>query len=107
MTYTKSMAEHRFQEERQYLSEQLTRLERKIAKYSRQKYANAWIPPNEAQAWLRDPRERLVARRERFWRQYDRVATYDRYDRYDFAADMLWWDVMTDGRLDGNFIPEV
>jgi len=107
MTYTKSMAEHRLQEERRYLSEQLTRLDRKITKYSRPKYANAWIPPNEAQVWLRDPRERLVAQRERFWRQYDRVATYDRYDRYDFAADMLWWDVMTDGRLDGDFIPEV
>lgn len=23
------------------------------------------------------------------------------------AHDMLWWDLMTDGRIDGNFIPEV
>lgn len=107
IAYTKAMVEHRLEEERRYLSEQLTRLNQKIAKYSRQKYQNAWLSPNKAQAWLRDPRERLAAQRERFWRQYDRVATYDRYDRYDFAADLLWWDVITDGRLDGDFIPEV
>ncbi len=107
MGYTKAMTNHQVETEQRYLSGQLAKLERKIVKYSRPKYANAWIPPNEAQAWLRDPRERLAAQRARFWRQYDRVATYDRYDRYDFASDMLWWDVMTDGRLDGNFIPEV
>jgi hypothetical protein len=49
--------------------------------------------------------------------RYDRV--YDRYSRtseriyvfdnyyYDPVGDFLWWDMMTDGRIDGNFIPEV
>ena len=32
---------------------------------------------------------------------------YDRYDPYSTARDLLWWDVMTDGQLDGNFIDEV
>lgn len=107
MEYTQAMVDHRLEEERCHLTAHLTKLEQKIAKYSRPKYANAWLNPREAQAWLRNPRERLEAQRARFWRQYDRVATYDRYDRYDFAADLLWWDVMTDGQIDGDFIPEV
>ncbi|MCS7080899.1 MAG: hypothetical protein NZ585_12740 [Chloracidobacterium sp.] len=107
LVYTKAMAERRIEEERRYLAEELAKLDRKIAKFSRPKYAGTYLDPYQAQAWLRDPRERLVARRERFWRDYDRIAYYDRYDRYDFTADLLWWDVMTDGRLDGDFIPEV
>ncbi|OYT69812.1 MAG: hypothetical protein CFK52_12930 [Chloracidobacterium sp. CP2_5A] len=107
LEYVKAMAGRRLDEERRYLTDELAKLERKIVKLSRPKHAGTHVSPDQAQAWLRDPRERLAARRARFWRDYDRVAYYDRYDRYDFAADLLWWDVMTDGRLDGDFIPEV
>lgn len=50
--------------------------------------------------------------------KYDKM--YDRYDRYgqtiygfndygrsSLLTDFLWWDLISDGRLDGNFIPEV
>lgn len=107
LEYARAMTDRRVAEERRYLTDELAKLERKVAKFSRPKYAGTYLNPYQAQAWLRDPRERLAARRARFWRDYDRVAYYDRYDRYDFAADLLWWDVMTDGRLDGDFIPEV
>jgi hypothetical protein len=40
-------------------------------------------------------------------RSYETVYVFDRYDRGRFVDDFLWWDLMTDGRLDGNFIPEV
>lgn len=107
LTYAQAMAQRRIEEERQDLTEALGKLERKIAKLSRPKYAGTYLDPRQAQAWLRDPRERLAARRARFWRGYDRVAYYEQYDRYDFASGALWWDIMTDGRLDGGFIPEV
>ncbi len=45
------------------------------------------------------------------WQRYDttrsQIIVYERYDTYDPVADVIWWDIMTDGRLDGNFIPEV
>lgn len=43
--------------------------------------------------------------------RYERVAevvyVYDRYDTISPWEQFLWWDVITDGRIDGNFIPEV
>ena len=58
---------------------------------------------------------------KRFNRDEDRYdQMYNRYDNYgntvygfndyyrsSFISDFLWWDLMSDGRLDGNFIPEV
>ena len=35
------------------------------------------------------------------------IVEFHHYERWNPAADVLWWDVMSDGRLDGNFIPEV
>lgn len=35
------------------------------------------------------------------------VYVYDRYDYVSPWEEFLWWDVITDGRIDGNFIPEV
>jgi len=50
----------------------------------------------------------------RYHRLHDRYANmsstvyvFDDYDRGNALGDFLWWDVMTDGRFDGNFIPEV
>jgi hypothetical protein len=58
---------------------------------------------------------------KRFSRDEDRYdQMYNRYDRYgntvyvfndyyrsSFISDFLWWDLISGGRLDGNFIPEV
>lgn len=57
---------------------------------------------------------------KRFGRDARYDALYDRYQRtgqtiyvfhdYDRAGDLndfLWWDLMTNGRLDGSYIPEV
>jgi hypothetical protein len=51
------------------------------------------------------------ARYGRIHRRYARagetVYVFNDYDRGATFSDFLWWDVITDGRLDGNFIPEV
>lgn len=43
----------------------------------------------------------------RYRRASDTVYVFHDYNRASGLEDFLWWDVMTDGRLDGNFIPEV
>ncbi len=51
---------------------------------------------------------------ERYSRAYNRynrmgetIYVFNDYYRPSLFQEFLWWDVMTDGRLDGNFIPEV
>ncbi|MGQ9896712.1 MAG: hypothetical protein ACUVR8_03995 [Acidobacteriota bacterium] len=117
LMYTEALVDRRLAEEQQVLTKQLNKLEQKITKFSRPKYQGAWLQPDEFRSvldtplldtpLLDTPLRRLAAQRAQFWLRYDRVANYRDYDRYDFAADMLWWDVMTDGRVDGSFIPEV
>jgi hypothetical protein len=51
------------------------------------------------------------ARYDKLYTRYERtsntVYVFNDYNRTSALEDFLWWDVMTDGRLDGNFIPEV
>lgn len=37
----------------------------------------------------------------------DTIYLFNDYNRPSFVEEFLWWDIMTDGRLDGNFIPDV
>lgn len=46
-------------------------------------------------------------RRERIQDTRTHIVEYHHYDRWSPGSDLLWWDLMTDGRIDGNFIDEV
>jgi hypothetical protein len=105
--YLQELAARQFGTEAEVIDRSSAKLRRKIAKYGRAKNFSARIAADEAASWLADPTPKLESRRDRFRRDYDTVATFDRYDAYDFARDLLWWDLMTDGRVDGGFIPEV
>ena len=107
MEYLDELARRYLHTEREQLVAAIDKLGAKIEKYSRPKHAHALIPAADANSWLRGPTEKLAARRGRFRESYRRVYEFDRYDFYDYARDMLWWDLMTDGRIDGDFIPEV
>ncbi|HEU4754631.1 MAG TPA: hypothetical protein VFU47_16095 [Armatimonadota bacterium] len=50
---------------------------------------------------------RYAKRYERYDRMGQTVYVFHDYDRGLGLGDLLWWDLMTDGRFDGNFIPEV
>lgn len=58
-----------------------------------------------------DKRFGRASRYQRTGDRYERVTevvyVYDRYDYVSPWETFLWWDVITDGRIDGNFIPEV
>lgn len=89
------------------LRKDLEKLARDRVKYSRPKNAHVSIPD---ESFRRRFRERNPER-QKFWKRYDRnYQTVSRFDGYAMASpvqDFLWWDLMTDGQLDGNFVPEV
>lgn len=85
----------------------LQKLDRDITKYSRPKNAYAQIPGEAFERRFQSRQDRYTRGWDRFKRSYDAVYSYDRFDAVNLAQSFLWWDVMTDGRLDGDFIPEV
>jgi hypothetical protein len=105
--YLDELARRYLHAEREQLVAASAKLKAKVEKYGRPKHAHTLIPVEQANSWLKDPTEKLAARRGRFNESSQRVQEFDRYDFYDYARDMLWWDLMTDGRVDGDFIPEV
>ncbi|MBX3233387.1 MAG: hypothetical protein KIT84_33875 [Labilithrix sp.] len=89
------------------LQRSLAKAERDIVKWSRPKNAHRQIPAHEFERRFRDRRAAYNKRWQRYERTYGAVYAYDGYRSVDLATNVLWWDVMTDGRLDGSFIPEV
>jgi hypothetical protein len=85
-----------------------SKFERDVQKLSRPKNARRSWSPHELQR--RSLGERAVKwrkRRERWGTTRQQIVGFHHYDRWDPVADVLWWDLMTDGRLDGDFLPEV
>jgi hypothetical protein len=78
-----------------------------IHKFSRPKNAYLPIPHDKFEQRFKPFQPRFHKRWERYQRTSDTIYVFDRYDRGSWASDFLWWDVMTDGRIDGDFIPEV
>ncbi len=65
------------------------------------------MPMERFQKISEDRRPRYEKRWQRFGKVYNTVYVYDRWDRARWYDDLLWWDVMTRGRYDGSYIPEV
>ncbi len=107
LAYLKEMVAHQEQQEKAVLEEYAYKLNRKVIKYQRPKYNYYSVPDRDAQILYADPRDRLFQRRNKFWKSYDVVYGFDDYNYYDYQKDMLWWDLMTDGEIDGNYINEV
>lgn len=73
-------------------------------------------PKNRSRMWSDDDFNRRFGtdrtskwqkRRERINENRTHIVEYHHYDRWTPGSDILWWDLMSDGRLDGNFIDEV
>ena len=65
------------------------------------------MPLDKYQKLAEDRRPRYEKRWQRFGKIYTTVHTYDRWDRGRWYGDLLWWDLMTRGRYDGSYLPEV
>ena len=65
------------------------------------------MPLDKYQKLAEDRRPRYEKRWQRFGKVYTSVHSYDRWDRGRYYNDLLWWDLMTRGRYDGSYLPEV
>jgi energy-converting hydrogenase A subunit M len=84
------------------------KLVREVAKLSRAKNRFRDYPTDELDRRFPSKRlDRIRTMRERAHHTRLHIYNYDRYDRYSPVENFLWWDVMSDGQLDGNFIHEV
>jgi hypothetical protein len=90
---------------RQKLGEEMARLQRDIAKFSRAKKWNAVFPVDKFQRRFRDRTPMFQKHWARYDRSYRMVYDYDDYWRARMLEDFLWWELMTRGRVDGSFIP--
>ena len=105
--YLDQLSEQSIEQPRRDIAEALAKLDRDIVKYSRPKKAWTQFPGDKFEHRFRPRREAYQKRWQRFERSYTTIYAFDRYDAADFTRDFLWWDVMTDGRLDGAFVAEV
>lgn len=105
--YLQELGKKHFTEQEQYIDTVIGRVNEKIGKYSRYKKAQSSIPQQDVDKMLPNVSEKLRARDQRFNKQSVTIVNFHQYDYFDYQRDMLWWDVITDGRIDGNFIPEV
>lgn len=84
------------------------KLRRNLRKLLRSKYDLQTFSPGEVQRMAGPERTaKWQKRRKHYEETRSTVVEFHHYDRYDPLRDWLWWDVMSDGRLDGNFISEV
>ncbi|MBI4852350.1 MAG: hypothetical protein HY819_11190 [Acidobacteria bacterium] len=107
LNYLKEMVAYQQQQEQTALQEYIYKLNKKVVKFQRPKYYHYTVSSRDAAILYIDPKEKLFHKRNKFWKSYDVVFDFDDYDYYDYQKDMLWWDLMTDGEIDGNYINEV
>ncbi|MBI5495742.1 MAG: hypothetical protein HY904_12025 [Deltaproteobacteria bacterium] len=73
------------------------------------------LPKNQGRRFSDEDYQRRFRDRSQNWNKrwdrydgtYRQIVVYNDYHRWNPIGDFLWWDYMTDGHLDGNFIPEV
>jgi hypothetical protein len=92
---------------RAQLAEVSERNTRDITKLSRPKNAGKQFDGAKMSKRFEARPAVFAQRREQYTQTRHVVTSFQHYDRGSLAGDFLWWDVMSDGRLDGDFIPEV
>jgi hypothetical protein len=85
----------------------ITKLDQDVTKLRRPKKAGTLFPAEAFERRFRDRRPAHQKRWRRFEKTYGTVYGFADYHTAPIGTDFLWWDLMTDGRIDGDFIPEV
>jgi hypothetical protein len=89
------------------LDTDIAKLDRDIVKYQSPRKANAMFPAEVFERRFADRRPRYEKHWARYQRSYTTIYQYDDYRQASLFEDFLWWDVMTRGRVDGRYIPQV
>jgi len=105
--YLEQVHEQQLGAQKQNLQEEIARLARERVKYARPKKAYTRFEGARFEKRFGDRSERYGKMWRRYDRTYDTVWGFADYERASLAEQFLWWDLFTDGQLDGNFIPEV
>jgi hypothetical protein len=92
---------------REELKQKLAKTSAEITKWSRPKYASARYPDDQFRHRFIERQGRARRTFERAEKTYQTVYVYDRWDRPSLVENLLWWDIMTHGRWDGGYIPQV
>ncbi|MHC4830568.1 MAG: hypothetical protein ACYTFT_09495 [Planctomycetota bacterium] len=94
-------------EPEQRMTKELNKLRRQIVKYRRPKHHGKRFDRSSFNKRFKDRSSKYT----KHWSSYDKraraVSTFDRYDLGSLDDDFLWWDAMSDGRLDGSFSEDV
>lgn len=105
--YLTAAAQRDIFEPRAQVQAAIERNRRDIAKLSRPKNAGQTFPQEKMHKRFVGRPSAFNKRRERYEKTRSTITSFDSYDRGSLARDFLWWDLMTDRRLDGDFISEV
>ncbi len=105
--YLVAAAERDILEPRAQLAAAAERNTRDITKLSRPKNASKQFDGAKMSKRFEARPAVFAQRREHYTQTRHVVTSFQHYDRGSLAGDFLWWDLMSDGRLDGDFIPEV
>lgn len=105
--YLSELIQERLEKDGQAIQNQLHSLDKEINKLSRPKHAGTMIPVDRYEKRGQDPTERYESRWQKVDHTSSTISDFRDYNRGSLVGDLLWWDVMTDGRLDGSFLPGV
>lgn len=105
--YLVAAAQRYIEEPRAQVGAAILRNNRDLQKLSRPKNAHHTFDAAKMHKRFVARPAAFSKRRERYAETRATIVGFDGYDRGSVARDFLWWDLMSDGRLDGDFIPEV
>jgi hypothetical protein len=106
--YLDKIVDFQLRKPRAEVEEQIGKLSKEITKWSRPKLAGARYPSADFDRRFGPSTQGRSGRIiDRYRKTYNTVYVYDHWDRPSLAQDLLWWDVMTGGRYDGSYIPQV
>lgn len=107
--YLRDTQKHMLQDSRAAIEQSIKAMDREIAKYERPKFAYASLPASRferLQQWQRR-NQRCHGQIERFNDTQHVIVAFNHYDHGRLDEDFLWWDLITHGRLQGQYIDEV
>lgn len=107
--YLRETEKHLLENSRAAIAQTLRSMDRDIAKYDRPKYYGSSLPQarfDRLQQWQQ--------RNQRYRGQIDRyndtqsvIVSFHHYEHGRLDEDFLWWDLITRGRMQGQYIDEV
>jgi hypothetical protein len=107
--YLRETQKHFIQNSRASIEQSIKAMDREIAKYERPKYAYSALPTSRfdrLQQW-QQRNQRYQGQLERYNDTQHVIVSFNHYDYGRLDEDFLWWDLITRGRLSGQYIDEV